>query len=173
MIFGECQAMLFNFENLIVSLFGEDYALHESLAYSLQFSHLRKKEQTSASKAALSRDVQEIKKYVEMYRSALPDNVYSAQEFSIKLLQIPKISNTNRSDLAIEFVRWNDLEQEDREAYKKIVVIIKDKKILVEAANVDRYRPSQIATKVKEAMPNIRSRCILTPVYISFSEFDL
>lgn len=43
LIFGECQALLFNFENIVILLFGENYALHESLVYSLQFSHLRKK----------------------------------------------------------------------------------------------------------------------------------
>ncbi|MCB0044631.1 MAG: DUF3644 domain-containing protein [Caldilineaceae bacterium] len=156
LIFGECQSLLFNFENTIVSFFGEEYALHESLAYSLQFSHLRKKQQHSASKSALSKDVQHIAKYVETYRSSLADDIFSSQEYSIKLLQIPKISNTNRSDFAIEFVRWDDLGTEDREAYDQIVAIIKDKRILVEAANVDKLKPSLVVAKVLETIPGTR-----------------
>jgi hypothetical protein len=41
MIFGECQSLLYNYENEIIRLFGEEYALNESLAYALQFSTLR------------------------------------------------------------------------------------------------------------------------------------
>lgn len=50
LIFGECQALLYNFENTLINLFGEQYALSESLVYTLQFSHLRTPEQNSASK---------------------------------------------------------------------------------------------------------------------------
>src|SRR3990167_702899 len=41
LIFGECQALLYNFENTMIKLFGPDYAINEALVYSLQFSHLR------------------------------------------------------------------------------------------------------------------------------------
>ena len=69
--------------------------------YSLQFSALRKKEQTVANKRALSADFSDIKKFVDNYRSSLSNKVFDSQEYSIKLIQIPKIANTNRNDLAI------------------------------------------------------------------------
>lgn len=153
LIFGECQSLLFNFENTIVSCFGTRFALHESLVYSLQFSHLRKKEQVRSSKSALSKDVQNIVKYVEMYRTSLPEEVYSSQEYSIKLLQIPKISNTNRSDLSIEFVRWDDLNEDEIRAYEQIAAIVKDKKVIVPAANVDKLRAGQVVDRVREMLP--------------------
>jgi len=40
-IFGECQSLLNNYENELINLFGKEYALNESLAYSLQFSRIR------------------------------------------------------------------------------------------------------------------------------------
>ena len=40
MIFGECQSLLYNYENELIKLFGSEYAINESLAYSLQFSRL-------------------------------------------------------------------------------------------------------------------------------------
>ena len=40
-IFGECQYLLYNYENELIKLFRSEYAINESLAYSLQFSRLR------------------------------------------------------------------------------------------------------------------------------------
>ena len=43
MIFGECQAFLYNYENTLIDFFGEEYALNESLSFLIQFLRLRKK----------------------------------------------------------------------------------------------------------------------------------
>jgi len=150
LIFGECQALLYNYENKLIELFGSKYALNEALAYSLQFSHLRTPIQNKASKSALSKDVVDVVSYVEKYRNSLSDEVFNAQEYSIKLLQVPKISNTNRSDAAIEFVRWDQLDEKDKKTYEQIAVIIKDKKVKVEGANINRLRVSQVKDCVNE-----------------------
>jgi hypothetical protein len=152
LIFGECQALLFNFENQLINFFGPEYALNEALVYSLQFSHLRQRNQQMANKSALSKDVSDLVSYVEKYRSALSDDVFSSQEYSIKLLQVPKISNTNRADAAIEFVRWDLLSEEDRQAYDQIATIIKDKTVRVEAANVGRLKPSKVVEQVNNSL---------------------
>ena len=150
LIFGECQALLYNYENLIVKLFGSKYSLNESLVYSLQFSHMRTKGQLKSSKAALSKDLKELVDYVNKYRTALPDKTFNSQEFSIKLLQVPKISNTSRSDLAIEFVKLDDVAEEDKQAFEQITVLVKDRKIKIEGANVGRLKPGKIIDKVNE-----------------------
>lgn len=154
LIFGECQAFLFNYENILIEMFGSQYALNEALVYSLQFSHLRTSKQKEANKAALSKDLSEIVGYVEKYRSGLDEDTYNAQEYSIKLIQIPKITNTNRADAAMEFVKWDELSPEDRAAYEQIAVIIKDKRVAVSAANVKRLKPSAVVQKVNEQLAN-------------------
>jgi len=156
LIFGECQALLYNYENKLIELFGSKFALNEALAYSLQFSHLRTPRQNIASKSALSKDIADIVSYVEKYRSSLPDTVFDAQEYSIKLLQVPKISNTNRSDAAIEFVRWDQLDKKDKDAYKQIAVIIKDKKVKIEGANINRLKVSQVVKSVNKKLPHVK-----------------
>lgn len=150
LIFGECQALLYNYETLMVSIFGARYALNESLVYSLQFSHMRTKGQLKSSKAALSKDLKEIVDYISKYRNSLDETTYNSQEFSIKLLQVPKISNTNRTDLAIDFVRFDELKEEDKNLYEQITVLVKDRKIKVEGANVGKLKPGQIIEKVNE-----------------------
>jgi hypothetical protein len=150
LIFGECQSLLFNYENVLVKLFGEDYALNENLVYSLQFSHMRTQQQEQANKKILSREVRQIREYVENYRSSLPSEVFDSQEYSVKLIQIPKISNTNRNDLAIEFVRWSELSEEDKASYKELVAIVKDRVVEKEAVNVGKLKAGAVLDAVEE-----------------------
>lgn len=149
-IFGECQSLLYNFETLLIYFFSDEYSINESLVYSLQFSHLRTNQQLKANKSILSKDIIDIKAFVEKYRIKLDNNIFDSQEYSIKLIQIPKITNNNRSDLAIEFVKWSSLEDEDKKLYEKLNVIIKDNKIKIEGANINRYKPSKVVFKVNE-----------------------
>lgn len=148
MIFGECQALLYNYENILIDFFGEEYALNESLSFSIQFSRLRKKSQLQASKKLLSKEIKELKAFIDTYRNSLTDEIFNTQEYSIKLIQVPKISNTNRNDLAIEFVNWDSISESDRKNYDKITAIIKDKVIKKEAINPGRRKPSDVIAKV-------------------------
>ena len=152
LIFGECQSLLFNYESMLIECFGSSYSINEALVYSLQFSQIRTQKQEQANRSALSKDLSEIISFVEKYRNILDDDTYNSQEYSIKLIQIPKISNTNRADAAIEFVRWDALSDEDKAAYEKLNVIIKDKTVKIEAANVGRLKPSEVVKQVSEAL---------------------
>lgn len=150
LLFGECQALLYNYENLVVKIYGEDYSINTCLAYALQFSHLRANSQIRAQRELLSKDMEDIKKYIDKYKTNLPQEIYDSQEYSIKLLQIPKVSNTNKKDLAIEFVNWNSLSDEDKQNYEKVTTIIKDKIITNTVANSNLLRPKKVVDLVNE-----------------------
>lgn len=79
----------------------------------------------------------------------MPQEIYDSQEYSIKLLQIPKISNTNRHDLAIEFVQWSNLSEEDRANYQQISTIIKDKIVVQRVSNANLLKPSAVIRAVE------------------------
>lgn len=153
LIFGECQSLLFNYESQLISFFGDSYSINESLVYSLQFSQIRTKQQEAASRSALSKDLADIASFVEKYRNSLDDDTFNSLQYSVKLIQIPKISNTNRADAAVEFVRWDALSAEDKEAYEQLTVIIKDKTVRVEAANVGRIKPREVVRRVNDRLP--------------------
>lgn len=155
LIFGECQALLYNYETMLINMFGAQYALNEALVYSLQFSYLRTHGQKDANKAVLSRDLADVVGYIRKYRAGLDDDVFDSQEYSIKLIQIPRISNTNRFDAAIEFVRWDELNESDKTAYEQIAAIVKDKRVVVSAANVKRLKPSEVVRKVNALLPAV------------------
>ncbi len=150
MIFGECQSLLYNFENELIKLFGSEYSINESLAYSLQFSRIRTKGQLEANKQILANEVKELKSFIEKYRASIEDDIFNTQEYSIKLIQVPKIANTNRNDLAVEFVNWNSLSEDDRSNYDKINAIIKDKVIKKEVINPGKLKPSDVLKEVNQ-----------------------
>lgn len=153
-IFGECQSLLNNFEEFVIECFGNEYALNETLAFSLQFSRLRTENQKQASKKLLSSEVTELNEFIDRYRLSLDDEVFNSQEYSIKLISIPKISNANRSDLAIEFVNWNNLSEDDRENYNRLQAIIKDKTVIKEGVNPGKLKAGDIVNEVKNVLPD-------------------
>ena len=71
--------------------------------------------------------------------------LYDSQEYSIKLLQIPKVSNTNRSDLSVEFVTLEFIpSDEDKNNYQKVSAIIKDKIIKQPVSNANMLKPGDV-----------------------------
>lgn len=149
-IFGECQSMLYNYENELVRLFGENYALNEHLTFSLQFSRVRIREQKVANKKSLTREYKELFNFISEFRKGLSDSVFESQEYSIKLIQMPKISNTNRNDLAIQFVNWSNLSDQDKEVLSRLTTVSKDKTVKQEVINPGKLKPGHVIEKVNE-----------------------
>lgn len=145
-LFGECQALLYNYESRLIEFFGQKYAIKKSLSFSLQFSQLREKSQLEANKRLLSSEVKNLKNFVETYRDSLSSDIFNSNEYSIKLIQVPKISNTNRNNLAVEFVNWNSLSESDKNKNSKLTTIIKDKK--VEVINLGKLKPGGVIKNV-------------------------
>lgn len=168
-IFGECQSMLFNYENKLIELFGEEYALNESLVFALQFSRLRTSKQNISGKTLLSKEVKELKEFIDKYRESVSDEIFNSQEYSIKLIQVPKISNTNRSDIAVEFVNWNTLSEEDRGNYEKITTIIKDKILTKEVVNPGKLKPGEVLEMVNARIPTNINHFDHKCIYYTFS----
>jgi len=150
-IFGECQALLYNYETMLVQFFGKEYALNESLVFSLQFSRKHTTEQQIVNKKMLSRDIKDIKNFIEKYRSELKEDVFNSQKYSIKLIQIPRILNNPKKNVpAIEFVNWSNLSEEDKKNYKQVIALIKNKIVKLESINPGKLKPGYVVKKIKE-----------------------
>ena len=149
-IFGECQALLYNYEKTLTDLFGKEYAINENLTFSLQFSKIITEEQREAQKNLLLTEVQDIVEYINKYRTDLPDEIFNSQDFSIKLKLTPKVSNTNRNDLSIEFINLKDLSTEEQETVQKLTTITKEKTNIVEGRNVGKLKAKGVCARVVE-----------------------
>lgn len=147
-IFGECQALLFNFEELMGQEFGNKYVLHESLAISLQFSRMRDPATQQALRQLLRPVPQDIKDYIEQFRSGLSADVRGDMAYSYKVFLVPLVGNhRSRDALAVEFVPYD---ANNPQEYDRLVTLIKQK--LVPALNVGMLKPSDVAAQVAAAI---------------------
>lgn len=142
LVFGECQALLFNYESTMKSLFDSNYSINESLVFALQFSSMREQSQQMANQRILAKEYQDIRKFIEKYRSALPDTVFENQEFAIKFIMVPRVAKSSHNDLAMHFVDWNKLSEDERGKVKELVGIIKDRNVPV--SNADNKKPGVV-----------------------------
>lgn len=150
-IFGECQAHLINFETILAKEFGEEFALVETLAMSLQFSHLKHTNKNQAIRTLHAAIVPEIREYIERFRSSLSNDISSNMEYSFKVFLVPNTGNHRSKDsLAVEFVRYDTLEPDEADKYKRMVTLIKDRHVPV--ANLDKISAGEVAKRVAMAL---------------------
>ena len=125
-IFGECQALLFNFEDLLVTEFGVKYALNESLSLALQFSCHRNENQQTAIRKLHKGLAKDVASYINAFRSSLSIAQLQDMQFSYKVFLIPKPANHAASaDMAVEFVKYDPNNPEEMERINRIVALIK------------------------------------------------
>lgn len=142
-VFGECQAMLLNFESLLVSEFGDRYAIRGGLTFALQFSKLAPKGQGARASRAAERPFKAVKDYVDVFRSTLSTDLQSDMAYSFKVYLVPKIgNNASKDSVAVEWVKYDPSKPEEMRQYEKVVAMIKPKEVQV--ANLGLLKPTQV-----------------------------
>lgn len=150
-IFGECQAMLLNFESLITKKFTSYYALNNALSIPLQVSSIRTNAQTKAIKKIQAEHYDELKKYVEVYRESLVRSVASDSQYSFRVFLVPKIGNhRSSSDCAVDYVKYDPKKPEEFEAINKCIAMIKER--CVPVANQGKYKPKKVCDTLTEEL---------------------
>lgn len=153
-IFGECQAFLFNFEDLLIQEFGSKYALNEHGFISLQFSHIRHEDQQKAIREMQKPLAREIKDYIDKFRSSLTTDITDSLQYSYKVYIIPKLSShQNSSDLAVEFVKYDANNPEEMKKYSQVAALLKVSQVQV--ANAGKLKAGEVASKVEPIVKKI------------------
>ena len=146
---GECQALLLNFEELLTQKFGDYYALKEYLSVPLQTSSVRTASQAEALRKFQGKQYDDIKDYIDTYRSELSPEIYEDSRFSFRVFLIPKSGNhAATSDLAFEFIKYDPDNPEEFERLNKQITLIREKRVPV--ANPGKHKPSSVAKIVEE-----------------------
>lgn len=150
-IFGECQAMLMNFESMLCTEFGERHALRASLCFALQFSRSFSKPSEGEAGKSEQRKFKAVKTFIDQFRSSLSTEIQSDLSYSFKVFLVPKIGNHAAKDaVAIEWIKYDPNKPEEMKEYEKIVALIKPKEVLV--INKGFLKPGQVAKKVAAAL---------------------
>ena len=125
-IFGECQALLFNFEDLITREFGNKHALNESLSLALQFSCFRNEQQELAIRKLHKGLAKDIRSYIDAFRTSLSPEQLQDMQFSYKVFLFPKPANHQGSaDLAVEFIKYDATNPDEMARINRAVALIK------------------------------------------------
>ncbi|MDY6954186.1 MAG: DUF3644 domain-containing protein [Thermodesulfobacteriota bacterium] len=151
-LYGECQAALLNFEEVIVREFGQKYVLAEQLAISLQFSRTIPAEKRKAARILASATAKTVKDYVERFRGSLPSTVLNSMKYSFNVFLVPKVANRqSAAAAAITFVHADEASSEELSRLEKLNVLIREKHIPI--VNLDLYRPKKVVEELKERLP--------------------
>lgn len=150
-VYGECQSALMNLEDYLIREFGTQFALSDSLAVSLQFSRIRPSEKLQSMKS-LAREARTVLNYIETFKAGLSDQILNDLGYSFRAFLIPKTTNNEKSaDAAVEFVRLEDLDSEQRDKLQQLTVLIKEKHVPI--SNLNLQRPAEVVNHVAEKIP--------------------
>jgi Protein of unknown function (DUF3644) len=147
-IFGECQAMLLNFESLLISEFGDQYAIGGVLSFTLQFSGSAPKPRSAQEAKAQAKSFKAVKDYVDAFRSSLSTGVQNDLAYSFKVFLVPKIgSHASKDAVAVEWVKYDQSKPEEMRQYERVVAMIKPKELQI--ANLGLLKPTQVLDQVR------------------------
>lgn len=125
-IFGECQALLFNFEDMLTAEFGSRYALNESLSLALQFSCHRNEQQQLAVRKLHRGIAKDITSYINAFRTSLSTEQLQDMQFSYKVFLFPKPANRAAgADLAVEFIKYDPNNPEEMARVERAMTLLK------------------------------------------------
>lgn len=149
-IFGECQALLLNFNEFIEREFSKKHSLKESLSFALQFSPSTIKLMESPAKELRSKGLNNIVDYIKKYRSSLGSDIFESQRYSFKAILIKVANHEARDTLPIRFINYNDLSDDERDKLKDLgIVLIKEKSV---PSAIDTMNVSMVVEEVKKAI---------------------
>lgn len=149
-IFGECQAMLLNFDAFLGKEFGTKYQLRESLSFSLQ---LFPSGASFAQAVTANRTLEDIKSFIDSYRSTLGTDVQASGQFAFKAFLIQVSNHQSKDALPIQFVHYEKLTDAERANVEKVVSLVKFKQVGV--ANAGLLRPAEVVRVVRERLGGI------------------
>jgi hypothetical protein len=146
---GECQSSLNNFENILTTEFGDEFALMTNLATAMQMTRISHQAQLDALKQMQSDNYRVVREYMETFRDDLDEEVLQSQQYRLRAFLIPKIGNhAKTSDLSIEFVNITQLSKKELDSYEQGVAFIKG----IESPY--KLRPGKVVELIKTKIPS-------------------
>ncbi len=149
-VFGECQALLNNFEEFVTANFGERWSLPHNLVIPLQLSGPPSPESLAALRRSTRPDRRNILDWIGAFRSTLADDVWQNERYSFRILLLPNVKNNpSRDSLAVEFVKSEPGKESE---FAQAVVILKERRVPV--VNEGGLKPSEVVARVNAKLPS-------------------
>lgn len=151
-IVGEAQAMLLNFEELLLAEFGKEAALGEQLAVPLQLSGFRSDGSLQSLRKAQARLPVNVSDFLAQHRADVDDEVLASPKYCLQIFFVPVTANRERSaDAVVRFVPPGTVTPELEAELAKMGVVTKRRTTPV--ASDDLLRPKEVVSLVAERLP--------------------
>ncbi|MFD7818812.1 DUF3644 domain-containing protein [Streptomyces sp. NPDC059785] len=151
---GRAQALVMNYEQEVVAHFGSECSLADRLRFpiSVQALTAEGREQLQAAAKKLPKHTRDL---VAKFEAAIDPALLDDLRYDYRVRLVPIIGSKTDADLAINFVKLDELSEEERrtmvEAGRLGTVIEKVKH--VEVADKDKLLPGQVARLVEDQVP--------------------
>lgn len=141
-VVSEAQAMLLNFENLLVDEFGEEAALGDRLCVPLQLSGFRSTGNLKSLRKAQAQLPTDVQDFLCRHREEQPDDILRSPEYALQVFFVPVTANHERSaDALVQFVKPGELTPELEDALQqRLAVVTKPKKVAVASGDLLRVK---------------------------------
>jgi hypothetical protein len=150
-IFGECQALLLNFDEFIEREFGEKFCLRESLSFSLQ---LFPSKDNISKVISHNPTTKPIINFIENYRSSVSTESFESNKYSFKAFLIQVSNHQSKDALPIQFVHYDKLTEDQKGELGKFVAMVKYKEVGI--SNVDKLKSGEVVELVQKALGSIK-----------------
>ena len=152
-VIGEAQAMLLNFENLLVAQFGDEAALGDRLAVPLQLSGFRNDGALSSLRKAQAQLPTDVVEFLARHRADLDDDILKSSDYCLQIFFVAVTANRERSaDSVVRFVRPDQVTPEIAAQLAEIGVVTKPR--ITPVASGDLFRPAEVVNLVSELLPH-------------------
>ena len=148
-IFGECQAMLLNFDELLEKEFGSKYCIRESLSFSLQLFPSAESLIDAVKRNPAAKPIAD---FIQRYRSTVSTETLISGKYSFKAFLIQVANHQSADALPIQFVHYDKLSEDQKKQLGHVVAMIKFKSVPV--LNPDTITPGAVVKKVQQGLGN-------------------
>ena len=147
---GKSQALIRNFEDVLVKEFGAEESLADDLHFPLFLSSL-----TTAAVEAVKTVKKAIPKgviaFIDQYDTTAGEAVTSSASYDFRVLLLPKIGNKASADMAIEFINVNTMDEAIRKRFEEALVMVREKNVRI--SNAGLLKPGEVTARVKALYP--------------------
>lgn len=151
---GYAQSLLMNYERELTDTFGPAHTLGNHLRFPVFVGNLSKDGALRIA-AAQQRLPRKTKRFLADYQAGLDPAVRDDQRYEFRVHLIPKASAKTDADVAMTFVRIEDLSEEQRRALAAIgdtgTVVVREQ--IRDVANADKMKPGEASRKIQERIP--------------------
>ncbi|MBU2667792.1 DUF3644 domain-containing protein [Actinoplanes bogorensis] len=149
LVTGRTQAYILNFEEVLVSEFGSSESLSNTLRFPLFVSSITD-DAVAALKAVRKRVPKIVAEYIQDFDATLEPELTDHPSYEFRVYLVPKTSPKVSADVAMTFVRMDELSSDQLAVMEKAQTIIREKQVPV--SDLESLLPSQIAKEVSAAL---------------------